>query len=180
MDNFAEQLIKRQMTKSDKVNHIIGMIIGIIISLFFVVTSIITIGSGGIFSFIGIILAAFTAVMTFIRYRNTKVEYEYTYTNGELDIDKIIAQSKRKEMISIDVNKFTAFGRYNLSVPEESDDTTVVYATDNIESHEYYADFQHEEFGSTRLVFCPNEKMLENINIALPRALKIKPKEEKT
>lgn len=178
MDNFAEQLVKRQLTKSDRTRNTISLIIGIGLSVFFVVTSILTIGSGGLFSFLGIILAVFSAIMTYINQRNNKIEYEYTFTNGELDIDKIIAQSRRKEMISTQISKFTAFGRYDLSVPEETDDMTIVYATDNIESHEYYADFQHEEYGETRLIFCPNEKMLNNINNCLPRQLKLKSKGE--
>lgn len=178
MDNFAEQLVKRQLTKSDKTRNMISLIIGAGLSVFFVVTSIITIGNGGLFSFLGIILAVFSAVMTYINQRNNKIEYEYTFTNGDFDVDKIIAQSRRKEMISTQISKFTAFGRYDLSVPEETDDMTVVYATDNIESHEYYADFQHEEYGKTRLVFCPDEKMLNNINNSLPRQLRLKSKGE--
>lgn len=178
MDNFAEQLVKKQLTKSDRTRNMISLIIGIGLSVFFVVTSIITIGNGGLFSFLGIILAVFSAIMTYINQRNNKIEYEYTFTNGDLDVDKIIAQSKRKEMISTQISKFTAFGRYDLSVSEETDDMTVVYATDNIESHEYYADFPHEEYGETRLIFCPNEKMLSNINNCLPRQLKLKAKGE--
>lgn len=174
MDNFAEQLVKKQLTKSDKTRNMIALVIGIGLTLFFIVTSILTIGSGGLFAFLGIILAVFSGIMTYINQRNNKIEYEYTFTNGDIDIDKIIAQSKRKEMISTQISKFTAFGKYDLSVPEETDDMTVVYATDNIESHEYYADFQHEEYGNTRLIFCPNEKMLNNINIFLPRKLKLK------
>lgn len=174
MDNFAEQLIKKQMTKSDRIRHNIGIAIGVILTLFFLATTILTVGNGGLFSFLGVILAVFSAVMTYISHRNTKVEYEYTFTNGELDIDKIIAQSKRKEMLTVQVSRFTDFGRYDLSVPEEPDDMTVVYATDNIESHEYFADFQHEDYGSTRLVFCPDKRMLENIRIFLPRELKNK------
>ncbi len=59
MDNFAEQLVKRQLTKSDKTRNMISLIIGIGLSVFFVFTSVITIGKGGLFSFLGIILAVF-------------------------------------------------------------------------------------------------------------------------
>ena len=178
MDNFAEQLIEKHSTKADKTRNMISLIIGIILSVFFIVTSILTIGSGGFFAFLGIILAVFSISMTYINQRNNKVEYEYTFTNGDLDIDKIIAKSKRKEMISTQISKFTAFGKYDLNVPEETDDMTIVYATDNIESHEYYADFQHEEYGKTRLVFCPDERMMDNINNFLPRQLRINLKKE--
>jgi hypothetical protein len=101
------------------------------------------------------------------------VEYEYTFTNGELDIDKIVAKKKRREMLSVSVGKFKEFGRYD-DAPEETDDMTVVFATSNIASEEWYADFDHEQYGSTRLVFCPNENMIENMRKNLPRALRAK------
>ena len=91
------------------------------------------------------------------------MEYEYTFTNGELDIDKIIAQTKRKEMLSVSVGKFTDFGRYDVNTPEETADMTIIMATDNIAEHEFYADFTHEYYGKTRLVFAPNEKVVSNI-----------------
>lgn len=173
MDNFAEQLVKKQYTGSDRVKTIMILVIGGLVTLFFVVTSFLSLGSG-LFAFVGMILAVGAALVTFKTFRNTQIEYEYAYTNGELDIDKIIAQRKRSEMISVEVRKFTDFGRYTAETPEESDDTTVIMATDNIASHEYYADFTHEDHGLVRLVFSPNEKMLENIAKGLPGALRKK------
>ena len=55
---------------------------------------------------------------------------------------------------------------------DESEDMTVVIASDNIASHEYYADFQHEEYGLTRLIFAPDERILDNIKKSLPPQLK--------
>ena len=57
---------------------------------------------------------------------------------------------------------------------EESADMTVILATDNIASHEYYADFTDEKLGSARLVFAPDERMLENIKKFLPARLRNK------
>ena len=162
MDNFSEQLVKKQYTGSDRIKTILTIVIGGLIALFFVVTSLLSLGSG-LFAFVGMILAVGAALVTFKMYRDTQIEYEYAYTNGELDIDKIIAQRKRSEMISVEVRKFTDFGRYNAETPEESAETTVIMASDNIASHEYYADFPHEDYGSVRLVFSPDERMLENI-----------------
>ncbi|OPZ21541.1 MAG: hypothetical protein BWZ04_00872 [Firmicutes bacterium ADurb.BinA205] len=104
-------------------------------------------------------------------YRNSYVEYEYAFTNGELDIDKITAKSKRTSMVSTEVRQFTAFGKYDDNM-KETEEMTLVMATDNIAAHEYYADFTHEEHGKTRLIFCPDEKMLENIRKFLPARLR--------
>lgn len=109
--------------------------------------------------------------MTYLLVQGRYVEYEYTFTNGELDIDKIIAQKKRKELLTVEVRNFSDFGKYSDDM-EETEDMTVVYATDNIISNEYYADFEHKEYGRTRLIFVPDERMLENIKKFLPAKLR--------
>ena len=120
---------------------------------------------------LGLILAAVAGYGTYFAVQGSYVEYEYTFTNGELDVDKIVAKKKRTAMVSTDIKKFTAFGKYTDGM-DESEDMTVVIASDNIASHEYYADFQHEEYGLTRLIFAPDERILDNIKKSLPPQLK--------
>ncbi|MCC8136390.1 MAG: hypothetical protein LIO40_06985, partial [Ruminococcus sp.] len=122
-------------------------------------------------SMLSVILAVGAGYGTYFLGQSTYVEYEYTFTNGDLDIDKIVAKKKRSSLISANVRSFTAFGKYNENL-EETSDMTVVLSSDNIASHEYYADFEDEEYGSVRLIFSPDEKMLENIKRALPRTLR--------
>ena len=124
-----------------------------------------------IFAMLGLILAAVAGYGTYFAVQGSYVEYEYTFTNGELDVDKIVAKKKRTAMVSTDIKKFTAFGKYTDGM-DESEDMTVVIASDNIASHEYYADFQHEEYGLTRLIFAPDERILDNIKKSLPPQLK--------
>lgn len=173
MDNFAEHLIKKELTGGDKAKRMIILVGGIVIAVMLVFFSVLMLGQG-LLPFVGLALAAVTGYGTYFIVTNMYVEYEYTFTNGELDIDKIIARKKRREMLSVSVGKFREFGRYDDSVPEETDDMTVVFATSNIASEEWYADFDHEAYGSTRLVFCPNENMIENMKKNLPRALRAK------
>lgn len=170
MDNFAEQLVKKNETASDKAKRVTMAVVGTVVTLALMLLTIIQLQSF-LMATLGIILSAATAFGTFYLVQSSMVEYEYTFTNGELDIDKIIAKKKRTEMLSVDVKKFTAFGKYDDSL-EETEDMTVVFVSDNIASHEYYADFQHEDYGSTRLVFAPDEKILGNIKKFLPAKLK--------
>jgi hypothetical protein len=123
--------------------------------------------------FLGFALAAVAGYGTYYFVQNTYVEYEYTFTNGDLDVDKIIAKKKRHEMLSTSIRKFTDFGKYEDGM-EETSDMTVIMATDNIASHEYYADFTDETVGSARLIFVPDERMLENIRKFLPAKLRTK------
>lgn len=162
MDNFAEQLVKNKPTGADRIKNFALVFIGLFACIALFGLGILTLGRG-IISFVFFLAAIGAGFGTYFLFRNTKVEYEYTFTNGELDIDKIIAQTKRKEMLSVSVGKFTDFGKYTAETPEETSDMTVVFATDNIVEHEYYADFPHEAYGNTRLIFVPNEKVVSNI-----------------
>ncbi|MDE6539538.1 MAG: hypothetical protein K2K66_05055 [Ruminococcus sp.] len=172
MDNFAEQLVKKNLTSSEKTKHTVMTVAGIIGTLILILFGLLTLGKP-VLSIIGFILAVGAGYGTFNTIQSSYIEYEYAFTNGELDVDKIIAKKKRKALISIEVNKFTDFGKYNDDI-DEPENMTVVMSSDNIASHEYYADFQHEDYGLTRLVFSPNEKILDNIKRYLPTNLKVK------
>lgn len=169
MDNFAEQLVRKQPNSSDNFKRLFTFVGGIIVTILLIVMAFINLGN--ILCFLGLILAAGAGYGTYFLVQGMYIEYEYTFTNGELDIDKIIAKRRRQELVTAEVRKFTAFGRYTDDM-EESDDMTVVISSDNIASHEYYADFEHEEYGKTRLIFSPDERMLENIKKTLPRNFK--------
>ena len=172
MDNFAEQLVKKNLTASEKTKHTVMTVAGIIGTLIFILLGFIMLGRP-VLSVIGFLLGVGAGYGTFNTVQSSYVEYEYAFTNGELDIDKIIAKKKRKALISVEVNKFTDFGKYNDDI-DEPENMTVVIVSDNIASHEYYADFQHEDYGLTRIVFAPNEKILDNIKRYLPANLRIK------
>lgn len=169
MDNFAEQLVRKEPTSSDRVKKAAVYAGGILITVILILFAVVQLGSA--VSMVCMLLAVAAGYGTFFLGQSSYVEYEYTFTNGELDIDKIVAKKKRTSLITADVKKFTAFGKYNDNLPETSD-MTVVVSSDNIASHEYYADFEHGEYGKVRLIFSPNEKMLENIKRSLPRTLK--------
>ena len=170
MDNFAEQLVKKNETGSDKTRRVMMAVVGILFTVSLAVLSVLQLGRPSI-ALLGFILAAAAGYGTYYFVQNTYVEYEYAFTNGELDVDKIIAKKKRREMVSTNVRQFTAFGKYTDDL-EESDDMTIIFATDNIASHEYYADFNDESVGSARLVFAPDDRMLENITKFLPAKLR--------
>lgn len=170
MDNFVEQLVVRNETQSEKTRKIALLIIGALMTVLIALTAFMQLGSP-IIAFLGFILAAGAGYFTYFKYRSSYVEYEYAFTNGTLDVDKIVAKSKRYELLSTEVKTFTAFGKYDESM-EEDEDMTVMIVTDNIASHEYYADFLSEEYGKTRLIFAPDERMLETIRKFLPSRLK--------
>ena len=171
MDNFAEQLVKKNETNADKTRRIAMLIVGILFTIALLLLAILA--RRPLIMLLGFALSAVAGYGTYYYVQNTYVEYEYTFTNGDLDVDKIIAKKKRHEMLSTNIRKFTDFGKYEDGM-EETDDMTIIMATDNIASHEYYADFTDESVGSARLIFVPDERMLENIKKFLPAKLRTK------
>ncbi|MGN1481108.1 hypothetical protein [Porcipelethomonas sp.] len=162
MDTYSEQLVKKCENSSDQMKKI-GIIVGgiaVILILLFVTIYIMP---------IAIIAACGAAYGAYWLLTCQNVEYEYTVTNGSIDIDKIIARRKRVSMISVDVKDFTDFGDYR-QANDNFRGTTVMAMGD--EEEPYFADFHSEKYGETRLVFSPNEKVLNCIKPYLPRTLK--------
>ena len=93
------------------------------------------------------------------------VEYEYSFVNGELTVDKISAKSKRKHMIDVSVKHFEKIGKYD---PEKVNNLKVEvvrdYASDSYAPETVYAYYKDNGSGrKTLLIFTPNEKLIGSI-----------------
>ena len=172
MDNFAEQLVKKNETKAIRTRRMTLLAGGIALTAVLAILTLLQFGNL-LLIFLGFLLTAAAGYGTYYFLQETYVEYEYTFTNGELDVDKIIAKRKRRGMLSTNIRQFTDFGKYDRSM-KEAEDMTVIAATDSIAEHEYYADFNDETVGPARLIFVPDERMLENIRQFLPAKLRAK------
>lgn len=104
MELFTERLIKKQNGVLDYALAVLIVLAGLIISyigfIFLANASLIVIALSvyGVYVLVPQVLS---------------VEIEYTVTNEELDIDKIIGKSKRKSLGSYNIKEFTEGGRYN-------------------------------------------------------------------
>lgn len=167
-DTFAEQLVKKSQNSSDSMKKVLilaggGVIVALLLYVSFFVTP------------LALLLVAGAVYALYMLLIGLNIEYEYTVTNGTLDIDKIIAKRKRVSMISVDVKEFTAFGSFDDADDDFSGTTILTTGIDNVDEVEkpaYYVDFTHESYGEVRLVFSPDEKVLECIKPYLPRNLK--------
>lgn len=101
MDNFYEQLMTTYKTVPYKMASFfmyVGAILGVaMIYLNFVTALLLLAISGGLF---------------FLS-RSLYIEYEYDFTNGDIDIDKIIHMSKRKRTVSFNVKDIEVLAPIN-------------------------------------------------------------------
>lgn len=170
MDQFAEQLVKKTPNSKDDLKR------GLIVTG----AAVITLGSAALV-FLGYPLAMVLPVCAIwgaiYLFRMTNVEYEYSVTNGCLDIDKILGQNKRKPMLSVEVSAFSRYGR-SKDVSESDADMTTFLAGgislmgEDDDAEEYYAEFDHPEHGKCCLYFTPDSRFREALEPYLSRTLR--------
>ena len=92
-DVYKEQIVKRKQTSKDSLKRgglVVGALLIFVLALNFLPAFAPVIGTAGV-------------VAAFFLSSYLKVEYEYVFTNGELDIDIIYNRSRRKRTFSCSV-----------------------------------------------------------------------------
>lgn len=166
MDVFVEQIVKKEVSGKDwALRILIGIGMGVLsaVSLFVLLF---------VFPLLGLLLLFLVIWGGYYLITGTDCEYEYIVTNGEIDIDKIIAKRKRVRLITAKASSFEAFGEYK-DAPDAADGATTVSAVGTDGGSPYYADFKHPSAGNVRLIFSPSEKVIEAITPFFPRQLRI-------
>ncbi len=165
MDSFAEFMVKKQPDSSDKLKKIQIIVLTVLLC-----SATVVLADMFHFPFLLIITCALIYGAYYL-ITGLSVEYEYAVTNGEMVVDKIIACRKRVHLITADAAKFEAFGPLTDDVAS-ADEKTLVLCADNTGENEYYADGETEEYGAVRIVFTPNQAVIEAIEPFLPRQLR--------
>ena len=102
MDIFVEQLIKRKQGGKDYLIYA-GVFLAALVVLFL---SMAFIPAFSFLVFVGICCGVYYLVTS----RN--LEFEYSVTNGDITIDKVINRSRRKRVVSLDVHDVEEIGKY--------------------------------------------------------------------
>ena len=166
MDTYIEQLVSKRPSTQDTLKKLGIAALAVIaaIVLFFLAGTYVGAGFGFVF-------AAGALYGGYYLLKNTDIEYEYIVTNGEIDVDKIIARSKRKRLITVKASSFTGYGLLS-TAPNTSGEITTIQASSGANEGDYYADFKHKDHGSVRLIFSPNDRVIESIRPYVPHNLK--------
>lgn len=165
MDTFIEKLVAKRKAAADYV--IIALIIAVILlALFFFFTSNIRIGMGiDLLLVVGIIYLGFRIITS----RN--VEYEYIVTNGDLDIDMIVSKRKRKRIFSGNCKEFEIVAPVKSSsfTQEVQSIRNRIDASSSVDSPDAYFVTLNYNNNRTVVIFEPDERMLKNFKIYIPR-----------
>lgn len=163
-DVFKEQLVARKSNAKDlvkKVGVVLGAIVLLLVGAMFVPS-------------IAIFLALGLGWVAFVIIRRFNLEFEYIFTNGELDIDKIFNKLKRKHALTVDVRSFVVMIQMNNpSLKSEIGNITKVldYSAGEVTDSTYAAVYE-DDGQRIQLIFDPNEAIVKAIKMYIPRKIK--------
>ena len=162
MDIFLEYLVKKK-SKEDVIKRVLLILscVVVIITSFYLFTAI-------FLQYFWILPMLWGAAIyaTVILCRNYSLEYEYIFTNGQLDIDVIKGKARRKSMASISCKNIEYMAPYNGE--NNSNRSTIDAIYDYSRRGKYYIDYTQGGV-PYRLLFQPPEKILTNIKKYNPR-----------
>ncbi len=163
-DVVYERIIKKKYEGRDYAKCFLFIFLCIVIPavVLFAVANFIEGGIYILLSMVGYIILLYVAaiIIAIGLVKNTSYEYEYTFVNGDMTIDKIIAKNKRKRMISFDVKLVEDMGVYDpQKFADNKDITTLVYSDTYAGEGDIYMDFRHPSIGRTVLVIKSDERL---------------------
>lgn len=163
MDVFIEHMIRRAKSGSDRVKEAL-LIAGCI--LLSGVIAFISLHTGAFMMMVWVLAVAAVWYFGIRLIRRLRIEYEYVFTNGELDVDVIYAKSMRRNLVSVRAADISCLARIDdaryaaryKEIPEHLQLLTAVSNTRGAKL--YFADFLYNA-ERTRLIFEPNMRLLE-------------------
>lgn len=163
MDIFLEKIVKRKKTMKDT-----AIIVGLV---FLALILVMVVGSIQILQGFTPFLIVAIGYLAYMFIRNRSVEYEYIVTNGDLDIDMIIAQRKRKRVFSGSCKDFEMIakmtsGQYNHSMQSIK---KRVNAVTSLDSPDVYFVSTVKDGEKMLVFFEPHVKMVESFKKYIPR-----------
>ncbi|NLZ47864.1 MAG: hypothetical protein GX895_03600 [Clostridiales bacterium] len=163
MDNYYEQLVTSKETPKYIVSRI-GMIVATITAVFYLLIN----------QLVFFLIFALIAIILFFIKKRSYVEYEYTITNGDIDVDIIYEQKKRKRVFNFNVKDV------ELLAPVDSDEIKnfsgiqgkVVKFYPSTSNDRIYAAMLNKGGKKFKVLFVPNEKFIGLCFKHNPKAVK--------
>jgi hypothetical protein len=149
-DTFVEQLIRRNRPGGETLFKIGAILIGLIL--------------GGLaFWWLGAFFAViFTVIviLEFFAFVYTVKEYEYSFINGDLDIDMIQGKRKRKQVFSGSCRGISLMAPVEDKKPEGNFAQTLDFAISPKSPDRWFFIYEKEDGSKSLIYINPNERML--------------------
>lgn len=161
---YKELLIKQGENKKDKFLGI-AMVVAACVSLL----------SGLLVNFLFLLGAVVFGILSYVVYfRKMQVEYEYTYMDKELRIDRIYNQAKRKQIAVLDLGKMDILAKensYHLDSYKNKPVKETDYST-GLEDDEDLATYVLYYAGTDKYYLSLSEDFMQAIRRTMPHKVK--------
>ncbi len=159
-DSYAEWLIKRKTPfYAHIINAVMAVFTGISVVLAFTT------------NVLAVILMFVVGFAAYILYRNSRVEYEYLYVDGQLTIDKILGKAKRKKAWEGTMDDIQVIAPSDSFVLNDyrSGQMKILDFSSQIPGSKTYTAVVQTKAGQERIIFEPNDKMIQCFRQSSPR-----------
>lgn len=159
MDIFVEQLVKKQMGSKDY-----AVITAVIVGGLALIVASMNIPMITFLVLIGVCFGGYYLITS------RSLEFEYSVTNGDITIDKIICRRKRKRVLSVDAHDIEDMGKFKPELLKNKSNYKPYFASRCDDGRDAWYFCAHTaKNGNVLVVFDPEEKVLNAIKPFIPR-----------
>lgn len=158
---MLECVVRRQIPDAGKVMRVVMIALTVLIGILGVLTL--------------VLLPAFilSIIFTVVFCNKLKIEYEYSYADGILTIDRITNGKKRKQCLELDLKhaeRICLYGQEDASCSEEAEASVDDYASGRSDARVYILLFKSDG-RRHKVIFEPDDKMLSAIKQTVPEIM---------
>ena len=159
MDTFVEQIVAIKKTGKTWAAYVLISLLAIIL----MIAAMLVFGR-----FFFIVIDALIVYGAFKLYSLFNIEFEYIITNSTMDIDKIIAKSSRKRVVSFDLTAVQRIDKFTGKVPADIS-KNCFFACNASDENAYILYYKQEGKPQKAFVFAPDERMINGMKNFLPK-----------
>ncbi len=162
-ETYAEFLVKRKTPAYAYVLNAVLVAITLVMVLLALTTNV-----------FAVIIMFLFALVTWLSFRNTRVEFEYLFVTNIFSVDKVLGRSARKKVFECKMSDIQIIAPSDS--PELNDykvqNQKVLDCSSKKPGAKTYAAVVQVEDVSTKVIFEPNDKMLQCFYMSAPRKVR--------
>lgn len=171
MDHFMEEVVVKHSKGVQNVLFVLANVIMVVSGLWALLCLQMLFVQFSVMGLIETLMSAGIAVLLFLRRDRLRTEYEYTFTNGDLDFAQVFNNQKRKTLGTMRVKNVESFGPVNsngfrklINMPGLKRRNWFL----NRDAKLYYFYYQKES-EKTIIILEPSDELVDMIRKYLPR-----------
>lgn len=174
LDNYREEIVIKKNRLLNNVLYALLLVVMVLSGLLALLSLANLMGSTDLVaSIVMIVINGGIAFLIWWKKDLLRTEYEYTFTNGEIDFAAVMGNNKRKELGSLQVKKVEACGMVASGSFQRYASMQGVKKMNwflNRDADLLY--FYYQKEGNKRMIICePSAEMVEMIKLYLPRGV---------